>query len=309
MPKVVLKTLLAVGLTALVTAKGFSEYRGGIFLICVVPVLLAVSAGTVAYTWKQCYRPRENHLGVIYRFGRFHRFVDPDEWAFLLPYIDRVHREVGLYMNTTEVILKKVELHDGLAVDLRLKVFFKTDMRLATPENLLQTLKFEGPEWPEIVKTGLEDVVRNQVFLNIPHGDLNELRRSREIKKRISAEIASRVRGFGIVINQEFGAMVAEVQPDKTYFDAVQAHRAAASLGEAAIDRLRPVLAELKRMRHEDTRAALLLEIASKIAEVKNLPELVLSPEEYTPPSPPLTDRRKPQRPKPAPPMDYPLAN
>ncbi|HMZ07361.1 MAG TPA: SPFH domain-containing protein [Anaerolineales bacterium] len=276
MPKVIAKLFVVMANVSVGMIWLWVAFFGKDSLPCLAPFLLALVILTAKFVWRHCYRPQENHLGVIYRFGRFHRFVDPEEWTVLIPFWERVHREVSLYMRTVEATFKKVELRDGLAIDMRLKVFFRTDLRLTTRENLLQVLKFEGPEWPEMIKTSLEDIVRNQVFLESTYEEIVSQRKSREIKKRISREISMRMRGFGIVINEEFGAMPVDIQPHQTYFEAVQTSRAAAPLGEAALERLRPVLNELNRIKHEDARTAFLLELASKIAEVKDLPEIVM---------------------------------
>jgi regulator of protease activity HflC (stomatin/prohibitin superfamily) len=313
MSKVIVKTLFAVMISTTAIAKAFSYYTGWSLLLCMVPLLPLLGIVTIRFVRKYCYRPQENHLGVVYRFGRFHRFVEPDEWAFLFPYIEELHREVSLYMRTAEVNLSKVELQDGLTVDVRFKVFFKTDPRLARQESLIQALKFEGPEWPEMIKTGMEDITRNQIFLDIDHTKMNMFRKSREIKRIISKEISDRMRGFGVLINEEYGAMLVEARPNETYVEAVQKYKAAVPMGQAALERLRPVLDALKHMRHEDARAAMLLEYASKIIEVENLPDLVLSPlEEYAGSAPVVGENRrnieayKKQRRNP---LDLPLAN
>ncbi len=293
MPKVLVAIFwLEIALMGSVVMTGL-DYFGMVGLICLIPFFLAVSFMNIKFILRFRYRPAENHLGVIYRFGRFSRFVEPDEWTFLLPIFDKVHREVSLYMRTAELLLKKVELRDGLAVDVKIKVFFRTDLRLTSVENRMQTLKFEGPEWPEMVKTSTEDVVRNQVFLDSTYTELMGQRKNREIKQRISSEIAARVRSFGIIINENHGAMLVNAQPNNTYFEAVQVSRAAAPLGEAALERLKPVLSALNEIKHEDARTALLLELASKIVEVDNLPEIVLSPAEDYVKSEPREKRKK----------------
>ncbi len=293
MPKV-LATIILVEIALMGgVAKVGSDYLGAAGLICLIPFFLAVSFVSIKFILKFRYRPAENHLGVIYRFGRFNRFVEPDEWIFLLPIFEKVHREVSLYMRTAELLLKKVELRDGLAVDIKIKVFFKTDLRLTSEENRTQVLKFEGPEWPEMVKTSTEDVIRNQVFLDSTYAELMGQRKNREIKQRISSEIAARMRSFGIIINENHGAMLVNAQPNSAYFEAVQASRAATPLGEAALERLKPVLSALSAIKHEDARTALLLELASKIVEVDNLPEIVLSPAEDYVQSEPRERRKK----------------
>jgi len=293
MSKVIVKTLFAVILITGVIAKGFSNYTGGGFLLCMAPLFTVTAFISIQFVRKYCYRPSENHLGVVYRYGRFHRFIESNEWTLLIPYVEKVHREVSLYMRTAEVKLSRVELQDGLTVDLRFKVFFKTDLRQAKQENLLQALKFDGPEWPEMIKTGMEDIARNQVFLDMNQAQMNMLRKSREIKRLISKQISERVKGFGILINEEGGAMLVEAHPNETYVEAVQKFKAAVPIGQAALERLRPILDTLKQMRHEDARAAMLLEYASKILEVESLPDLVTSPfDEYLPPQPAMDNRR-----------------
>lgn len=280
MPKVVASTAAIEVLLTMVAAKISSDYLGVASLICLLPCLLALNIVVIRFVWRHCYRPPENHLGVVYRFGRFRNFVEPDNWTFLLPKIDRVHREISLYMRTADLQLAKVELLDGLTVDVRLKVFFMVDVRLASPGNFVQVMKFEGPEWTEMIKTSAEDIVRNQVFLQSTYAEILVQRKNVEIKKRISQDLSHRMRGFGIIINEDRGAMPINIQPSSTYIKAVQASRAATPLGEAALERLRPVLGALSQIKHEDARTTLLLELASKIVEVDNLPDIMLSPTE-----------------------------
>ncbi len=280
MPKVlatiiVFEVALGAGLV-----KVSSDYLGEIGLICCIPFLIMIVLTGFKFIRTFGYRPQENHLGVVYRFGRFSHFVKPDEWALLIPFLDKVHREVSLYMRTADMLLNRVELRDGLAVDLKIKVFFKIDLRLTNKEQFTQALKFEGPEWPEMVKTSTEDVVRNQIFLDNNYAELIGKRKNREIKQRMSAEISARMEGFGVIINENYGVMLVDVQPNEAYFEAVQTSRAATPIGEASLERLRPVLNALNQIKHEDARTALLLELASKIVEVDTLPEMVLSPTE-----------------------------
>jgi hypothetical protein len=232
------------------------------------------------------YRPQENHLGVIYRLGRFHRFADPNEWTLLFPIADRVSHEISLYMRTAELELQNVELRDGLTVKVKFKVFFTTDLRQAAPERLLQALKFRRDEWSEVVKTGTEDLVRNQVFLTLSYTDLAAQRVSREVKKRLSRELISRVRGFGIQLNEEYGVMPLDVQPNRVYRDAVLESKAATPVGEAALERLRPFLEVLEHVHPDTAHAAMLLHIASKISQTGQLPEIVLSPSSEFPVNP-----------------------
>lgn len=292
MPKVLAKiVVLEIALAGGMAMVG-SDYLEGAGLICLFPLFIVMVLAEFKFVRKFGYRPPENHLGVVYRFDRFSHFVEPDEWILLVPFIDKVRREVSLYMRTADLILKRVELRDGLAVDLKIKVFFKTDLHLTSKENIAQALKFEGPEWSEMVKTSTEDVIRNQVFLDSNYAELIGQRKNREIKQRISAEISARMKGFGVIINENYGAMLVDAQPNKTYFEAVQASRAATPMGEAALERLRPILGTLNQIKHEDARTVLLLELASKIVEVDNLPEMVLSPTEGIVPGVPREKRK-----------------
>lgn len=283
MPRVIASTASVGVVISLVIAKISSDLLGAASWFCLFPCLLVLNVVIIRLVRRYCYRPPENHMGVVYRLGRFHRLVTPDQWVVLLPFIDRIHREVSLYMRTAELQLRRVELLDGLAVDVWLKIFFKVDLRLVNPENFVQVMKFEGVEWTEMVKTSAEDVIRNQIFLDSTYPEMANLRKSREIKQRLSQEIANRMKGFGIIINETHGVMPINFQPNSTYFEAVQASRAAAPLGEAALGRLRPVLAALNQIEHEDARTVFLLDLASKIVEVENLPDIVMEAHERHP--------------------------
>ena len=278
MIKLGLKVLLLT-LTLVSGVSGWlSRISGMPFQVCGVPLFLLGLAGAVWMILKFRYRPQENHVGVLYRLGRFQRFVLPNEWVFLNPILHSISHEISLFMQTAHIELTDVELADGLVVNTRFKVFFKVDPRQAAPENLLQLLRFHGSEWAGLIQTGIEDIVRNQVFLNMTYDELANSRKSRDIKRMLSQEIAARVKSFGILVHEERGVMLVEVHPNQTYREAVQTSRAAVPMGLATYERLRPVLEALKSLKSEDAHAALLLEIASKIIETSQLPEMYLTP-------------------------------
>lgn len=296
MVRIAATSLLTTFVSSMAIAKSFSSQTGISDLICFLCLLPIVGFGLFFLVVKQRYRPSENHLGMVYWSGRFHRFVNPDDWTFLVPYFESVKFESPLSMRTAEFELRKVELQDGLTVDAHFKVFFKTDLRLTPPENLPQVLTFDGQEWPiAIIKTGMEDIARNQVFLDMSLDRLNSMRKSREIKNLFSREIASRAGMFGILINEEHGATLVNVQPNEAYANALQKNMAAKHIGQAAIERLNPVLSAIKQMRRDDARSALLLEIASKVLEVTDLPDIALysSEDEDDDNFPDGEDRRK----------------
>jgi len=189
------------------------------------------------------------------------------------PVTDRDAHEI----NRIEELSYDLKVHEVMIANV---ITTTSDVPISSALELLRINRISGlPVVDNGILAGvisLEDIVRNQVFLESTYEEIVSQRKSREIKKRISREISMRMRGFGIVINEEFGAMPVDIQPHQTYFEAVQTSRAAAPLGEAALERLRPVLNELNRIKHEDARTAFLLELASKIAEVKDLPEIVM---------------------------------
>lgn len=283
MLKVIISAVAMDCLLSLLAAKISLDHFGAASLFCVFPILVMINILLYRLVIPYLYRPPENHLGVIYRFGRFHRMVPPDQWILRLPYIDTIHREISLYMRTADLQLKNVELRGGLTVDLRLKVFFKIVIQLVQPENFIQVMRFEGPEWAEMIKTSIEDIIRNQYFLAHTYPEIIDQRMTREIKRQISFEIANRMKAFGIAINDSHGVMVINLQPNNTYLKAVEASKAAASLGEAALERLKPILDTLGKLNPDDARRALLLELASKILEVEELPDLVITPNEDLP--------------------------
>jgi len=224
------------------------------------------------------YLPNENHLGVIYRLGRFNRFVSPDDKTLLVPFLDNVHHEVSLYIRTAEVALENVELKDERKINVRFKVFFKTDLRVVANEKLIQVLEFRDEEWIPIIKANLEEIIRNNIFLNFNMAELDASRKSREIKRILSNEISNKVKEFGIVINPDYGVVLVDMLPSDINFEVSKKSSKAKLIEDDTIARILPVLAELKQLKDEDPRVGLLLELMSTIVDVKNLPDIVQSP-------------------------------
>ena len=147
------------------------------------------------------YRPTENHIGVIYRWGRFRRFVDPDRWSFLAPWIEVVNKETRLDMRTANVQLANVYTRDKIALDIEMKIFFFVDLRQISIDRRIQALRFTSENaWDEIVRTGITDITRNSIIVARSYTELNTREGRSNLKQALSSALAERVIGFGILV-------------------------------------------------------------------------------------------------------------
>lgn len=225
---------------------------------------------------KLFYRPAENHVGVIYRAGRFKRFVDPNRWVFTIPWLDTVHKESSLDMRTVQLSLKDVYTREKIPVDVDLKIFYLVDLREVTPAQRMQALRFPVEAvWDELVRTAINEFVRHSIFVARSFEELVTARGRRDLKMQLSAALAERVRGFGILLNPRFGVNIVDIQPNDAYRRALMEESAAAALGSAAAFRLAPMLEKLFAQNQEKAMAALMLQIASAVAKSGEVPDVI----------------------------------
>lgn len=229
------------------------------------------------------YRPTENHVGVIYRFGRFHRFVDPDHWMLVCPVFESFDQETKLDMRTVEVSLKDVYTRERIALDIDFKIFYLVDLRAADEERRIQVLRFPTEAaWNEIVRTGINDIARNQVFVARNFNELVTQEGRSYLKQALSGALAQRLRGFGILLNPRFGVNIVNIQPNAEYKKALMEESAAQALGAAAAIRLAPLFESFLDHRQEKAIYALIMEIASAVIKNGEIPDVIFpAPGEY----------------------------
>lgn len=229
------------------------------------------------------YRPTENHVGAVYRLGRFHRFVDPDRLAFTIPWLETIAREIRLDMRTCKVSLKDIYTRERIAVNVDFKVFYFIDLRAVDQERLIQVLRFPTEEaWDEIVRTAVNDVVRNQIFISKAFNELNSKEGRASLKSAMSGEVAERVRGFGILLNPKFGVSLVNLQPNEEFRKALMEESAAETLGSAAVSRLNPLLEKLVERKQEKAIYTLIMQIASAVVKNGEIPDVIFpNPNEY----------------------------
>ena len=232
---------------------------------------------------KLLYRPTENHIGVIYRCGRFKRFVDPDRLVFTIPWFESVFKETKLDVRTAQISLKDVYTREKIAVDVEFKVFYLVDMRLVDEERRLQTLRFPTESaWEEIVRTAVNDISRNIVFITKSFDELNSEAGRAYLKTALSGAVANRVRGFGILLNPRFGVNIADLQPNEEFRKALMEESAASAQGSAAVARLDPLLERIIEQKQEKAVYTLIMQIASAVAKNGTVPDVLFpNPNEY----------------------------
>jgi regulator of protease activity HflC (stomatin/prohibitin superfamily) len=187
-----------------------------------------------------------------------------------------VLKEIKLDMRTAQVSLKDVFTQEKVAVDVDFKVFYLIDLRKADPERRLQAIRFPvDSAWDEIIRTAVNDIVRNVVFIGRSFNELNSKDGRIHLKTTLSGEVAERVKGFGILINPRFGVNMVDLQPNEEFRKALMEQSAANALGSAAVSRLNPLLDRIMEQKQEKAVVALLMQIASAVAKNGTVPDVI----------------------------------
>lgn len=220
------------------------------------------------------YRPPENHLGVIYWNDRFSRFVTQDQWALVWP-LRQLFKVIRLDPRTAEFTLSDLFTSDRVAMNMHVKVFYRVDPRIATPAQRIQVLHLPDEAWPTIIKTNLEEIARNRIFITKTCDELFSHTSRQEIRAALSEAVGQRARNFGLIIEPSYGVAIINLQPNETYRKALEEQSAAAAQSEAAFRRLQPMMAQLTQGNMPDGLQALYLQIAAAIAKGGEIPDVI----------------------------------
>jgi len=162
-------------------------------------------------------------------------------------------------------------------VDCELLVYYQLDLRLADAHFQAQALRIPDEGWNSIVKTVLQEVA-GEVVGDVNFNELLNPAGRGHLKRTLSAQLAERIEGLGLVINPQRGVSVQVVRPAGTIWQAMLDKLAAESLGEAAVSRLLPMLDELGKRNPEVTWEALLLQWAAAATKEGGVPPVLIAP-------------------------------
>lgn len=221
------------------------------------------------------YSPPESHLGIIYWGERFSRFVTPEQWTLVWPF-RYVFKEISLDPRTAQAKLENVFTSDQIPLDVFFKVFYRVDPRQANRAQLIQALHFPDAAWETIVRTNIEEIARNQVFIGKSFDELFTPQGRQNVRHQLSRAIAERVKGFGMIINPLYGVAVMNLQPNQTFLKALEDQSAAIAQSEAAIRRILPILMEFGQGNIETALKAIFLQTASAIGKNGDIPDFII---------------------------------
>lgn len=223
------------------------------------------------------YRPPEIHVGVIYRFGRLWRLVEPDEWIVVIPWVNEIKPPISLHLRRVEVALSDVLTRDHIPINGDLVVYYQLDLRHTRSNFRPQALRIPEEGWNSIISTVLRETA-NEVVGGMDLRQLLTPEGRGFLKRELSARLAERVQSLGLIVNPHTGVSVQALRPADAVCRATVDRFAAAFLGKAALDRVRPILEELDRDHLDAAWEALLLEWAAAVAQHGKSPEIVVSP-------------------------------
>ncbi|MBM4430953.1 MAG: hypothetical protein FJ026_11500 [Chloroflexi bacterium] len=245
-----------------------------------VPLGLAVPILVVALyaiVYQYCfYRPPEDHLGVLYRFGRFARWVSPHEWAVRIPCIDKIHPPVCLQVRRLAATFHDLLTQDQVPLDCQLLVYYRIDLRRADVGFIPQALIISAAGWNSLVESTLREIAaqvvgskRLQQWL-CPAG-------YRDLKRALGAALAVQVSAQGVIVSPRTAVSIQALKPAETILHTMTDRFTADASGEAALARVRPVVDELTRQHPELAWQVLLLEWAAAVVQQGNMPQMVLA--------------------------------
>ena len=236
-------------------------------LLGLIVLLLLVWLGLLL---KAClYRPPENHLAVVYWIGRFGRWVDSDQWTLIIPLLERIQVTIDLCPRSAAYQLADVLTHDRCPVDLDLVVTFRVDPRRATVALQVQMSQSAPADCQQIVKLHLREVATDLVG-DLPLDRLLDTRA--RLRRDLSTRLAHAVRPMGIYVDVHQGVSVQDIRPTAAVRQAMINRLIALPTGEAAADRIRPLIEALRQDGLGVGGNALFLEYAAIMAETGQLP-------------------------------------
>lgn len=222
------------------------------------------------------YRPQENHLGTVYRFGRFHRFAAPDAYTFMLPLIESSGTQIHLGKRVTALQLPGLMTSDGYPVDLHVKIFYAVDPRtIADSSFRLDALHFTQLHWTEIIHTGARDIAANQVFPALSRGRVFSTTIRQHIRDQLARRMSERLRPLGIVLDPATGVSIQDLQHNARMLDAVDLDLKAQPVGRANAERLRPLARMLQEVLLPDASMAYIWQVISTLQQGGKLPPQV----------------------------------
>ncbi len=222
------------------------------------------------------YRPPENHIGVIYQAGRFWRFVGPNEWAILIPRIHEAMTPISLNIQRVDLTFSDLLTRDLMPLTCEFVAYFLLDLRKARTDFLIQALHIPKEGWNSIIETVLREVA-NEVVASIDLQQLLTPQGRNWLKARLSEQLAERVESLGLLVNPRTGVTVQALRPTKAVSRAVVDRFVATLLGDAALDRVRPIVERLCGDGSGVAWEALLLEWASAVVQQGAPPQVMIA--------------------------------
>lgn len=137
------------------------------------------------------YRPPEQHVGVIYRAGRFHGLVPDTEWAFLLP-VDSLRPPISLAPRAVPFSSGDLLSRDGVPVECRVFAVYRPNPFEFPPAQRAYWVARREALWDQVVRRALMEATVDAISTH----DLRELRSPpgrhslrQAITRRLQAEL------------------------------------------------------------------------------------------------------------------------
>lgn len=200
----------------------------------------------VALLYGSMYRPRENHVGIIYSRKRFARFADPDSYQLVLPWWEEVVNEIPLKVRVAIVELQDILTEEQVPVNVTLEIEYRVDLRRAANHFDKELCHLDERQWTAIVRKHAHDIAVNEVIGTQKYAQWLSEEGHALMRNKIAFQLEQRLWPLGISLNGQHCLSI-QYRPNKTVEAALQKLSAASLNGEASVDQLAPVLRELRQ--------------------------------------------------------------
>ncbi|HQZ21420.1 MAG TPA: SPFH domain-containing protein [Thermoflexales bacterium] len=181
-----------------------------------VSAIVFVFVTGIAFLYTRVYAPPEMNDGVIYRFGKFNRFVPDGEWDMTIPFIEKVRvQSISRFVRSVNVVLASVLSADNDPCTLTLQATYKLDLpRLLANDTseICEALKRSDADWNGIVIYWIERLAR-QAINESQTSFLKKKWWKDGLEDMISVNLSQKLAGAGIVMSPSKSVQVVDSVP------------------------------------------------------------------------------------------------
>lgn len=231
---------LVTGIAATFTFVGL--FRNTLLIVAAMAVVLLLLVNSI-------YAPPPNHVGVIFRFKRFNRWVEADEWCWLIPIVEHIGDPISLELRTLSRRLEGLMTGDRVLLSPEFVITYRLAPAKTEPKNPSQdaamspydVINMTPDKWEALIARELTDTAARYVS-GWALSQLLTGAGQQRFKRWVALELSKRLLNKGIEIDENDSLKLVKLQIDDAFLRAIVDEVNATSQGRAAAVRLESIL-------------------------------------------------------------------